>query len=78
MRAANISWHILNEMLASLFSQDFIEEVKTLQWGDKQIRTSYDLTPRGERIMSYLEHYEVFSDDVDIEDLLKDKNSRVK
>ena len=78
MRATNISWNVLSEMLSSLFSQGFIEEVKTLYWWDKQIRTSYDLTPRGERIMSYLEYYEVFSDEVDIRDLLKDKDSRVK
>jgi predicted transcriptional regulator len=78
MRAANISWHRLNEMLTSLISQGFVEEVKTLHWSDKRIKTSYDFTLRGEKMMSYLEQCEVLSDEVDLGELLKDKDSSVK
>ena len=78
MRVANISWHRLNELLTFLISQGFVEEVKTLHWSEKRIRTSYTFTLRGEKMMSYLEQCDVLSYEVDFGDLLKDKDSSVK
>jgi predicted transcriptional regulator len=78
MRAANISGYKFNEMLTSLISQGFVEELKTLNWNDKRKRTSYNLTPRGKRTMSYLEQCELLSDKVILGELLKDEDLSVK
>lgn len=78
MRAANISWQRLNEMLSSLISQGFIEEVKTLHWHDKRIRETYDFTPKGETMISYLEYCDEFLKEIDLRELFKDKDSRVR
>jgi predicted transcriptional regulator len=77
MQAAYVSWTILNELLNSLVSQGFIEEIKTLHWRDKRIRLTYDFTPRGEKMMSYLEYNEKFLKEIDLRELFKDRNTRI-
>jgi predicted transcriptional regulator len=78
MNAANVSHKRLNEMLKYLVSQGFIEEVRTLNWRDKRVGVSYDFTPRGEKVMSYLKYNDEFLDEIDLGVLFKDKYSRVK
>ena len=78
MNAANVSHKRLNEMLEYLVSQGFIEEVKTLNWRDKRVGVSYDFTPRGEKVMSYLKYCGEFLDEIDLDGFFKDKYSRVK
>ena len=77
MHAANISGHRLNEILDSLICQGFIEELKTLHWGDKQISVKYDFTPKGEKIMNYLEYTEEFLSEIDLKELFRDKDTRI-
>jgi len=77
MQAANISGHRINEILKSLICQGFIEELKTIHWSDKKIRVTYDFTPKGEKIMNYLEYTEEFLNEIDLKELFRDKDSRV-
>ncbi|MFB0558443.1 MAG: winged helix-turn-helix domain-containing protein [Candidatus Bathyarchaeia archaeon] len=77
MNAANISWKTLNEILGSLTSQGFVEEVKTLQWRDRRIRVYYDFTARGEKMMIYLKYHNEILDEIDLKELFKDRDSRV-
>ena len=78
MNAANISWKTLNEILGSLMSQGFVEEVKTLQWRDRRIRVYYDFTARGEKMMIYLRYHNEILDEIDLKELFKDRDSRVR
>lgn len=78
MNAANISWKTLNEILGSLMSQGFVEEVKTLQWRDRRIRVYYDFTARGEKMMIYLKYHNEILDEIDLKELFKDRDSRVR
>lgn len=77
MHAANISGHRLNETLRSLICQGFIKELKTLHWSDKKIRATYDFTPKGEKIMNYLEYTEEVLSEIDLKELFRDKNTRI-
>lgn len=78
MNAANISWKTLNEIMGSLMSQGFVEEVKTLQWRDRRIRVYYDFTARGEKMMIYLRYHNEILDEIDLKELFKDRDSRVR
>ncbi len=78
MNAANISWKTLNEILGSLMSQGFVEEVKTLQWRDRRIKVYYDFTARGEKMMIYLRYHNEILDEIDLKELFKDRDSRVR
>ena len=78
MNAANISWKTLNEIMGSLMSQGFVEEVKTLQWRDRRIRVYYDFTARGEKMMIYLKYHNEILDEIDLKELFKDRDSRVR
>jgi len=78
MNAANISWKTLNEILGSLMSQGFVEEVKTLQWNDRRIKVYYDFTARGEKMMIYLRYHNEILDEIDLKELFKDRDSRVR
>lgn len=75
--AANISWQTLNEILGSLISQGLVEEIKSLHWRDRRIRTYYDFTARGENMMSYIKYHNEFLDNIDLKELFKDKDTRV-
>ena len=77
IHAANISLHRLSEVLNSLICQGFIEEVKTIHWSDKQMRITYDFTPKGEKMMEYLEYSEEFLSEIDLKELFRDKNTRI-
>ncbi len=78
MNAANISWKTLNEIMGSLMSQGFVEEVKTLQWRDRRIKVYYDFTARGEKMMIYLRYHNEILDEIDLKELFKDRDSRVR
>ncbi len=78
MNAANITWKTLNEILGSLMSQGFVEEVKTLQWRDRRIKVYYDFTARGEKMMIYLRYHNEILDEIDLKELFKDRDSRVR
>lgn len=78
MHAVYISENKLKEMLTFLISHGFVEEVKTLHWRDKRIITSYKCTTKGEKTVSYLEQYEVFLEEMDLEELIKEKYSHME
>ncbi len=77
MQAANVSWETLNEILSSLITQGFVEEVKSLYWSDRRIKVYYDFTARGEKMISYLKYYNEILDEIDLKELFRDKDSRI-
>lgn len=77
MHAANISWQTLNEILGSLISQGFVEEIKALHWRDRRIRVYYGFTARGEKMMSYVKYHNEFLNNIDLKELFKDEDSRI-
>lgn len=77
MHAADISRQTLNEILGSLISQGLVEEIKSLHWSDRRFGVYYDFTARGEKMMSYVKYHNEFLDNIDLEELFKEKDSRV-
>lgn len=77
MNAANISWQMLNEIMGSLISQGYVEEIKSLHWRDRRIKVYYDFTARGEKMMSYIKYHNEFLNNIDLRELFKDEDSRV-
>jgi predicted transcriptional regulator len=53
MYGANLSWKPLQRVLDSLTQQDLVIEVEPENPKDKRTSVSYDLTQKGERVLSY-------------------------
>ena len=53
MYGANLSWKPLQRVLGSLIHQDLVMEVDPVDPKDKRTSVSYDLTQKGERVISY-------------------------
>ena len=53
MYGANLSWKPLQRVLDSLTQQDLVMEVEPENPKDKRTSVSYDLTQKGERVLSY-------------------------
>ena len=53
MYGANLSWKPLQRVLDSLTQQDLVMEVEPENPKDRRTSVSYDLTQKGERVLSY-------------------------
>jgi predicted transcriptional regulator len=62
LHEAGITPHDLDAILESLTSLEFIEGVKSLDWGGGEMSVHYRFTARGESLMRYLaDHDEIFN-----------------
>ena len=53
MYGANLSWKPLQRVLGSLIHQDLVMEIEPLNPKDKRTSVCYDLTQKGENVLSY-------------------------
>jgi predicted transcriptional regulator len=53
MYGANLSWKPLQRVLDSLIQQDLVTEIEPLDSKDKRTSVCYDLTQKGENVLSY-------------------------
>ena len=53
MYGANLSWKPLKSILNSLIHQNLVMEVDPVNQKDKRTRVCYDLTKKGENVLSY-------------------------
>ncbi len=53
MYGANLSWKPLQRILDSLINQNLVMEVDPVDQKDKRTRVCYDLTKKGENVLSY-------------------------
>jgi predicted transcriptional regulator len=53
MYGANLSWKPLQRVLGSLINQDLVMEVEPEDRKDKRTSVCYDLTKKGENVLSY-------------------------
>ncbi len=53
MYEANLSWKPLQRILNSMVSQDLVEEIDASNSRDKRTNTLYNITQKGENVISY-------------------------
>jgi predicted transcriptional regulator len=55
MYGANLSWKLLQGILASMVSQDLISEVDASESRDKRTNKYYEITNKGDSVIRYFE-----------------------
>lgn len=53
MYEANLSWKPLQRILRSMVSQNLVEEIDASESRDKRTNTLYEITQKGENVVSY-------------------------
>jgi predicted transcriptional regulator len=56
MYEANLSWKPLQRILKSMVSQNLVEEIDASESRDKRTNTLYEITQKGENVVSYFNH----------------------
>ena len=56
MYSANLSWKILQSVLNKMVDQDLIEEIDVSKSQDKRTTKIYQVTKKGDSVISYFDH----------------------